>query len=167
MRLSANHRRQRGTDAKHVADSGTKVYGFEPEMYISGLHDWDRVHGHDVVARFAGNHVSMRAPGDYARWDGNSRIARRCHSELSRPSRLSKPQRIAAKSRVNKSATKMMKIIMVCSFLFFQHSVLQKSVSTYSWIPVFPTSVIPEKERRYYDLEHSLVVSLHTDRRSM
>ncbi len=61
-----------GTDAKHVADLGTKVYGFAPEMYIPGLHDWDRIHGHDeriniraiqwgtrvlydVVARFASN----------------------------------------------------------------------------------------------------------------
>lgn len=60
-----------GTDAKHVADLGIKVYGFAPELYISGLHDWDRVHGHDerinisamqwgtrvlydLVARFAG-----------------------------------------------------------------------------------------------------------------
>ncbi len=59
-----------GTDAQRVAALGTKVYGFAPEMYISGLHDWDRVHGHDerinirslqwgtrvlydVVARFA------------------------------------------------------------------------------------------------------------------
>ncbi len=59
-----------GTDAKHVAELGTKVYGFAPEMYISGLNDWSRVHGHDeriatrsiqwgtrvlydVVARFA------------------------------------------------------------------------------------------------------------------
>ena len=61
-----------GTDAKHVADLGTKVYGFAPELYIPGLHDLDRIHGHDerinvrsmrwgtrvlynVVARFAGN----------------------------------------------------------------------------------------------------------------
>jgi len=36
-----------GTDAKHVADLGTKVYGFAPELYIPGLHDWDRIHGHD------------------------------------------------------------------------------------------------------------------------
>ncbi len=59
-----------GTDAQRVAGIGTKVYGFAPEMYINGLHDWDRVHGHDerinirslqwgtrvlydVVARFA------------------------------------------------------------------------------------------------------------------
>jgi acetylornithine deacetylase/succinyl-diaminopimelate desuccinylase-like protein len=35
------------TDAQRVADLGIKVYGFAPEMYISGLHDWDRVHGHD------------------------------------------------------------------------------------------------------------------------
>ncbi|HEX9131504.1 MAG TPA: M20/M25/M40 family metallo-hydrolase [Ktedonobacteraceae bacterium] len=59
-----------GTDAQRVAGLGTKVYGFAPEMYISGLHDWVRVHGHDerinirslqwgtrvlydVVARFA------------------------------------------------------------------------------------------------------------------
>lgn len=59
-----------GTDAQRVACLGTKVYGFAPEMYISGLHDWVRVHGHDerinirslqwgtrvlhdVVARFA------------------------------------------------------------------------------------------------------------------
>lgn len=59
-----------GTDAQRVAGLGTKVYGFAPEMYISGLNDWDRIHGHDerinirslqwgtrvlydVVARFA------------------------------------------------------------------------------------------------------------------
>lgn len=59
-----------GTDAQRVAVLGTKVYGFAPEMYISGLQDLDRVHGHDerinirslqwgtrvlydVVARFA------------------------------------------------------------------------------------------------------------------
>ncbi len=59
-----------GTDAQRVAGLGIKVYGFAPEMFISGLHDWDRVHGHDerinirslqwgtqvlyeVVARFA------------------------------------------------------------------------------------------------------------------
>jgi acetylornithine deacetylase/succinyl-diaminopimelate desuccinylase-like protein len=70
-----------GTDAKHVADLGTKVYGFAPEMYISGLHDWDRIHGHDerinirsmqwgtrvlydLVARFASNGQERRDPGD-------------------------------------------------------------------------------------------------------
>jgi acetylornithine deacetylase/succinyl-diaminopimelate desuccinylase-like protein len=59
-----------GTDAQRVAGLGTKVYGFAPEMYLSGLNDWDRIHGHDerinirslqwgtrvlydVVARFA------------------------------------------------------------------------------------------------------------------
>jgi acetylornithine deacetylase/succinyl-diaminopimelate desuccinylase-like protein len=59
-----------GTDAQRVAGLGIKVYGFAPEMFISGLQDWDRVHGHDerinirslqwgthvlydVVARFA------------------------------------------------------------------------------------------------------------------
>jgi acetylornithine deacetylase/succinyl-diaminopimelate desuccinylase-like protein len=59
-----------GTDAQRVAGLGIKVYGFAPEMFISGLYDWDRVHGHDerinirslqwgtrvlydVVARFA------------------------------------------------------------------------------------------------------------------
>ena len=36
-----------GTDAQRVAGLGIKVYGFAPEMYISGLYDWDRVHGHD------------------------------------------------------------------------------------------------------------------------
>ncbi len=36
-----------GTDAQRVAGLGIKVYGFAPEMFISGLHDWDRVHGHD------------------------------------------------------------------------------------------------------------------------
>ena len=58
--------------------------------------------------------------------------------------------------------------IMVCSFflVFSAFSFTKKSVSTYAWIPVFPTSVLPEKERRSYDLEHSLVVSLHTERRS-
>jgi acetylornithine deacetylase/succinyl-diaminopimelate desuccinylase-like protein len=61
-----------GTDAQRVAGLGTKVYGFAPEMYLSGLNDWDRIHGHDerinirslqwgtrvlydVVARFAGS----------------------------------------------------------------------------------------------------------------
>ena len=60
-----------GTDAQRVAGLGIKVYGFAPEMFISGLNDWDRIHGHDerinirslqwgthvlydVVARFAG-----------------------------------------------------------------------------------------------------------------
>jgi acetylornithine deacetylase/succinyl-diaminopimelate desuccinylase-like protein len=59
-----------GTDAQRVAGLGIKVYGFAPEMFISGLNDWDRIHGHDerinirslqwgthvlydVVARFA------------------------------------------------------------------------------------------------------------------
>ena len=46
----------------------------------------------------------------------SSSLARRYHCELSRPSRLSKPQRIAVKSRVTKSTTKMMTIVMVCSF---------------------------------------------------
>ena len=36
-----------GTDAQRVAGLGIKVYGFAPEMFISGLHDLDRVHGHD------------------------------------------------------------------------------------------------------------------------
>ena len=36
-----------GTDAQRVAGLGIKVYGFAPEMFIRGLHDWDRVHGHD------------------------------------------------------------------------------------------------------------------------
>ncbi len=59
-----------GTDAQRVAGLGIKVHGFAPEMFISGLYDWGRVHGHDerinirslqwgthvlfdVVARFA------------------------------------------------------------------------------------------------------------------
>ena len=59
-----------GTDAQRVAGLGIKVYGFAPEMFISGLNDLDRIHGHDerinirslqwgthvlydVVARFA------------------------------------------------------------------------------------------------------------------
>jgi acetylornithine deacetylase/succinyl-diaminopimelate desuccinylase-like protein len=59
-----------GTDAQRVAGLGIKVYGFAPEMSISGLNDLDRIHGHDerinirslqwgthvlydVVARFA------------------------------------------------------------------------------------------------------------------
>ncbi|HXZ04279.1 MAG TPA: M20/M25/M40 family metallo-hydrolase [Ktedonobacteraceae bacterium] len=59
-----------GTDAQRVTGLGIKVYGFAPEMYIKGLNDWGRVHGHDervnirslkwgthvlydVVARFA------------------------------------------------------------------------------------------------------------------
>ncbi len=59
-----------GTDAQRVAGLRIKVYGFAPEMFISGLNDWDRIHGHDerinirslqwgthvlydVVARFA------------------------------------------------------------------------------------------------------------------
>ncbi|HEX6484567.1 MAG TPA: M20/M25/M40 family metallo-hydrolase [Ktedonobacteraceae bacterium] len=36
-----------GTDAKHVAELGTKVYGFAPELYIPGATDWTGVHGHD------------------------------------------------------------------------------------------------------------------------
>ncbi len=36
-----------GTDAKHVAQLGTKVYGFAPELYIPGATDWTGVHGHD------------------------------------------------------------------------------------------------------------------------
>lgn len=60
-----------GTDAKHVARLGTKVYGFAPEQYIPGFNGWSGVHGHDecisldsmrwgtrvfyeVVAQFAG-----------------------------------------------------------------------------------------------------------------
>jgi acetylornithine deacetylase/succinyl-diaminopimelate desuccinylase-like protein len=60
-----------GTDAKHVAMLGTKVYGFAPELYIPGFNGWSRIHGHDecisvdsirwatqvlyeVVARFTG-----------------------------------------------------------------------------------------------------------------
>ena len=35
------------TDAQRVSGLGIKVYGFAPEMYIEGLQDWDRVHGHD------------------------------------------------------------------------------------------------------------------------
>ena len=66
-----------GTDAQRVAGLGIKVYGFAPEMFISGLHDWDRVHGHDerinirslqwgtrvlydVVARFASDSSQTR-----------------------------------------------------------------------------------------------------------
>ncbi|HLH61224.1 MAG TPA: M20/M25/M40 family metallo-hydrolase [Ktedonobacteraceae bacterium] len=36
-----------GTDAKHVALLGTKVYGFAPHLYIPGARDWSGVHGHD------------------------------------------------------------------------------------------------------------------------
>ena len=66
-----------GTDAQRVAGLGIKVYGFAPEMFISGLHDWDRVHGHDerinilsllwgtrvlydIVARFASDSSQTR-----------------------------------------------------------------------------------------------------------
>ena len=66
-----------GTDAQRVAGLGIKVYGFAPEMFIRGLHDWDRVHGHDerinirylqwgtrvlydVVARFASGSSQTR-----------------------------------------------------------------------------------------------------------
>lgn len=58
------------TDAKHVAQTGTKVYGFAPSLY-DGPTEWNRIHGHDerisvrslqwgtrvlyeVVERFAG-----------------------------------------------------------------------------------------------------------------
>jgi acetylornithine deacetylase/succinyl-diaminopimelate desuccinylase-like protein len=58
------------TDAKHVAQTGTKVYGFAPGLY-DGPSEWNRIHGHDerisvrsfqwgtrvlyeVVERFAG-----------------------------------------------------------------------------------------------------------------
>ena len=36
-----------GTDAKHVAALGTKIYGFSPELYIAGFDGWSGVHGHD------------------------------------------------------------------------------------------------------------------------
>jgi acetylornithine deacetylase/succinyl-diaminopimelate desuccinylase-like protein len=36
-----------GTDAKHVARLGTKVYGFAPELYTPNLNGWSGVHGHD------------------------------------------------------------------------------------------------------------------------
>jgi hypothetical protein len=111
---------------------------------------------------------SLRVPDDYARRDGNARIDRRCHSELSKLSRLSKPQIIAATSRVTRSATKMTNRIMVFFFLVLSaFSCTKMSASTYAWIPVFPTSVLPEKARRSYDLEHSVVVSLQTKRRSL
>jgi hypothetical protein len=29
------------------AGLGINVYGFAPEMFISGLHDWDSIHDHD------------------------------------------------------------------------------------------------------------------------
>jgi hypothetical protein len=57
-------------------------------------------------------------------------------------------------------------IIVFFSFLFFQYAIVHKRVSTYVWIAVFPTFVIHEKEGRSYDLEHSVGVSLHTERRS-
>jgi acetylornithine deacetylase/succinyl-diaminopimelate desuccinylase-like protein len=58
------------TDAKHVAQLGTKIYGFAPGLY-DGPTEWSRIHGHDervsvksvqwgtrvlyeIVARFAG-----------------------------------------------------------------------------------------------------------------
>ena len=34
------------TDAKHVAQLGTRVYGFAPGLY-SGPGEWNRIHGHD------------------------------------------------------------------------------------------------------------------------
>jgi len=36
-----------GTDAKHVSRLGTRVYGFAPELYISGSDAWAGIHGHD------------------------------------------------------------------------------------------------------------------------
>lgn len=36
-----------GTDAKHVSRLGTKIYGFAPELYISGSELWAGIHGHD------------------------------------------------------------------------------------------------------------------------
>jgi len=36
-----------GTDAKHVAALGVKVYGFSPELYIPDFNGWSGVHGHD------------------------------------------------------------------------------------------------------------------------
>ena len=36
-----------GTDAKHVTQLGTKVYGFSPELHIHGVDGWSGVHGHD------------------------------------------------------------------------------------------------------------------------
>ena len=61
-----------GTDAEHVSQLGTKVYGFSPELYIPGENGLSLIHGHDerihirsltwgarvlyeVVARFAGH----------------------------------------------------------------------------------------------------------------
>jgi acetylornithine deacetylase/succinyl-diaminopimelate desuccinylase-like protein len=36
-----------GTDAEHVAQLGTKVYGFSPELYIPGENGLSLIHGHD------------------------------------------------------------------------------------------------------------------------
>lgn len=36
-----------GTDAKHVAKLGTKIYGFAPELYVNGDMGWSGIHGHD------------------------------------------------------------------------------------------------------------------------
>jgi acetylornithine deacetylase/succinyl-diaminopimelate desuccinylase-like protein len=36
-----------GTDGEHIARLGTKVYGFAPELFIEGVDDGNRVHGHD------------------------------------------------------------------------------------------------------------------------
>jgi acetylornithine deacetylase/succinyl-diaminopimelate desuccinylase-like protein len=36
-----------GTDAKHVSRLGTRVYGFAPELYISGSEAWAGIHSHD------------------------------------------------------------------------------------------------------------------------
>jgi acetylornithine deacetylase/succinyl-diaminopimelate desuccinylase-like protein len=36
-----------GTDAKHVSRLGTKIYGFAPELYISGSEAWGGIHGHN------------------------------------------------------------------------------------------------------------------------
>jgi acetylornithine deacetylase/succinyl-diaminopimelate desuccinylase-like protein len=36
-----------GTDAKHVSQLGTRIYGFAPERYISGSEAWGGIHGHN------------------------------------------------------------------------------------------------------------------------
>lgn len=49
-----------GTDAKHVSDLGTKVYGFAPELYIPGVSDWSSVHGHDERISIAAIHWGVQ-----------------------------------------------------------------------------------------------------------
>jgi len=61
-----------GTDAQRVAGLGIKVYGFAPEMFISGLHDWDRAHGHDERVNIRSLQWGARVLYDVVAWFASS-----------------------------------------------------------------------------------------------